>query len=137
MAMQVGGRGGLKADINVTPMIDLLLVLIIIFMVVTPLKPVGLKASLPEQASAESSPARPSEDVVVSIHKDRSLAINSRSVDRADLGPTLQEIFARRAARVLFITAHPDLEFKDVADVIDCAKGAQVFQIGLMPVYQP
>ncbi len=137
MAMQVGDRGGLKADINVTPMIDLLLVLIIIFMVVTPIKSVGLKAALPEQSSADRPPAAPSEDVVVSIHKDRTLAINSRSVDRADLGRTLQEIFARRASRVLFVTADPDLEFKEVADIIDCAKGAQVFQIGLMPGFQP
>jgi biopolymer transport protein TolR len=133
MGMAVGGGKGAVANINMTPMIDVLLVLIIIFMVITPLTPKGLEALVPQPAP----PNQPQNDadqrtVVVTVNKDKSMLINNESTDMAKLGPRLEEIFKTRAERVIFVKGDPDLEFQDVAVVIDAAKGAGIDKVGLM-----
>src|SRR5580692_11950158 len=100
MAMSMGSGGGPKSDINMTPMIDVLLVLIIIFMVITPLTPKGLEALVPQPAPIY----QPQNDadqrtVVVTVNKDKSMLINNESTDMAKLGPRLEEIFKTRAER--------------------------------------
>jgi biopolymer transport protein TolR len=133
MGMAVGGGKGAVANINMTPMIDVLLVLIIIFMVITPLTPKGLEALVPQPAP----PNQPQSDadqrtVVVTVNKDKSMLINNESTDMAKLGSRLEEIFKTRAERVIFVKGDPDLEFEDVAKVIDAAKGAGIDKVGLM-----
>jgi len=134
MGMAVGAQGGVKSDINMTPMIDVLLVLIIIFMVITPLTPKGLEALVPQPpppgAHANEADMR---TVVISINADHSMLINAESVDDQRLGPRLEEIFKTRAERVVFVKGDPNLEFNAVAKVIDIAHGAQIDKVGLMP----
>jgi biopolymer transport protein ExbD len=132
MGMAVGGSGGPKADINMTPMIDVLLVLIIIFMVITPLTPKGLEALVPQPAPPNQKSESDQRTVVVSVAKDKSLMINTEATDEARLGPRLEEIFKTRAERVVFVKGDPDLEFQAVAKVIDIAKGVGIDKVGLM-----
>jgi biopolymer transport protein ExbD len=103
--MAVGGGGsGAKADINMTPMIDILLVLIIIFMVITPLTPKGLEALVPQPPPPnQKQDLSDQRTVVVVINGDKSMMINQESTDEARLGPRLEEIFKTRAERVVFI----------------------------------
>jgi biopolymer transport protein TolR len=134
MAMAVGGqKGGPRCDINMTPMIDILLVLLIIFMVITPLTPHGLEALAPEPPDKKNQPP-PDQDrtVVIVIDKDKSMHINNEDTDMDKLGPRLEQIFKTRAERVVFVKGDPDLEYQTVAKAIDIAKGAQMDKVGLM-----
>src|ERR1700744_5163162 len=133
MAMAVGGSGGARADINVTPLIDVLLVLLIIFMVITPLTPHGLEAIAP-QPPKDNTPPPPDQDrtVVISIAKDKSMKINQEDTTEATMEDRLKEIFKTRAERVVFIKGDPALEFQSVAKAIDIAKGAGIDKIGIM-----
>ncbi|MFB3825702.1 MAG: ExbD/TolR family protein [Bryobacteraceae bacterium] len=132
--MAVGGSNeGPKADINMTPMIDVLLVLIIIFMVITPLTPKGLEALIPQPAPPNvKQTAADTRTVVIVINKDKSMMINQEATDENRLGPRLEEIFKTRAERVVFVKGDPDLEFRDVARAIDVAHGAGIDKVGLM-----
>jgi biopolymer transport protein TolR len=134
MAMAVGGhKGGPRCDINMTPMIDILLVLLIIFMVITPLTPHGLEALAPEPPDKKNQPP-PDQDrtVVIVIDKDKKMHINNEDTDQDRLGPRLEQIFKTRAERVVFVKGDPDLEYQTVAQAIDIAKGAQIDKVGLM-----
>jgi biopolymer transport protein TolR len=133
MGMAVGAKGGAKSDINMTPMIDVLLVLIIIFMVITPLTPKGLEAMIPQPPPPNSKPTEADQrTVVISINKDHSMLINQDAIDEAHLGARLEEIFKTRAERLVFIKGDPDLEFSFVARAIDIAHGASIDKVGLM-----
>jgi len=134
MGMAVGGgSGGPKADINMTPMIDVLLVLIIIFMVITPLTPKGLEALVPQPPPPNAKPnASDQRTVVIVIDKDHNLQINSEPVVEANLQNRLEEIFKTRAERVVFVKGDPGLEFRYVARAIDIAHGAGIDRVGLM-----
>lgn len=134
MGMQVGGGKGVKFEPNIVPLIDVLLVLLIIFMVITPLVPKGLDALVP-QPNPKKDVQEPEEDVrtvVVSIDALGQLKINQDPVTKDQLGYRLQEIFKTRAERVMFVKGDPEILFRDVAEVIDIAKGAQIDKIGLI-----
>ncbi len=137
MSMAVGGSGGgCLADINVTPMIDVLLVLLIIFMVITPLTPKGLDALVPQPPKDQKQQPPSDRTIVVQVLKGNgdkpALKINQDDVTWDNLEGRLNDIFKTRAEKVMFVKADPDLTFNDVAQVIDIAHAAGVDKVGLI-----
>ena len=133
MGMSVGGAGGPKHDINMTPMIDVLLVLIIIFMVITPLTPKGLEALVPQPPPpGQKQTLSDQRTVVIVIDANHHMQINSEDTTEATMGDRLTEIFKTRAERVVFVKGDPSIDFSYVAKAIDIAHGAGIDKVGLM-----
>jgi biopolymer transport protein TolR len=125
------GKGPQKAEINITPLIDVLLVLIIIFMVITPLAPVGLKTMLPEPPPTRQEPPRP-QDIVITVQKDGTVLLNMERVEHAALSDRLLQIFRARGDEVIFLRGDGSLDFGKIAEVVDIARGAGLYRVALM-----
>ena len=132
MAMSLGAHGRHRAEINVTPMIDVLLVLIIIFMVITPLTPKGLEALIPQDSPERANSTPPADNIVITVNSGGGVTINQEYVALADLRDRLLDIFRSHTNHVLFVRGRKDLEFQQVAAVIDIARGAGLDRIALM-----
>jgi biopolymer transport protein ExbD len=135
--MTTGGGGGYSSDINMTPMIDILLVLLIIFMVIVPVTPKGLDALVPQPPKNAAQQKNPSDrTIVVQVLRATAGApqykINETDVTKAELLPKLTEIYANRAERIMFVKGDDNLDFRYVAEVIDIGRSANVDHIGLM-----
>ena len=133
MAMTTGGKGSMS-NINITPYIDILLVLLIIFMVIQPTMQYDLQARVPEKMPEDipQDVIIKSDAIVVTIASNGALEINQEPVTLDRLGTRLFEIYSARANKNMFIQADQDLPFGDVIRVIDVAKGAGVGDVGLM-----
>jgi biopolymer transport protein TolR len=133
MTMSNGDSGGMSSEINVTPMIDVLLVLLIIFMVIVPALPRGEAALLPKASSGNPNS---SDSVVLEVLKgtggDLGFKLNQQVVARQELPARLAAIYANRARRVLFVKGDDALSFAQVAEAIDIGHAAGVEQIGLV-----
>jgi biopolymer transport protein TolR len=137
MAFSVGGGGGYSSDINMTPMIDILLVLLIIFMVIVPVTPKGLDALVPQPPKDPTKTPPPTDrTIVVQVFYHPGAAptykINETDVAKGDLLARLTEIYANRAERVMFVRGDDDVNFEYIAEVIDIGRSASVDHIGLM-----
>ncbi len=130
MDVQSGARQRFIAAINVVPLIDILLVLLIIFMVISPLQPVGLSAQIPQPAAA--SVPSPDGAVVVSVLARDTLRINQESVSWQDLGSRLEAIFGPRADRVAFLQGADAVDFADVARALDIMRASGIDRVGLV-----
>ena len=132
MGMSVGDKKKSMSDINITPYIDILLVLLIIFMIITPIRQLDLEVKVP-QASTDTGPSAPDPNViVVSISDTAQIAINGLDQTLGQLGNELQRIYSERSNKNMFISASSKLPYGDVVRVIDIAKGAGVGDIGLI-----
>jgi biopolymer transport protein ExbD len=140
----MGGGGGYSSDINVTPMIDVLLVLLIIFMVIVPVTPKGLEALVPQPPKDKKVDNTPERTIVVQVlheaGKNPSYKINETVVYNGVGGPAAQkellarltEIYANRAERIMFVKGDDNVDFRYVAEVIDIGRAANVDHVGLM-----
>jgi biopolymer transport protein TolR len=129
MAMLVGGKTGLTADMNVVPLIDILLVLLVIFMII-PHHQTGLDAKLPKPA-ADALVSRPETVIVVQVLSDGSLEINDESVSWDRLSPRLGEVYKGRAQKIAFIRGEAPVEFATVARVVDVMRQLDL-SVGLL-----
>lgn len=131
MAMAVGGGGRMQSDINITPLIDVLLVLLVIFMITQPLlrKVLDIQVPVEEQAATQTQ----SNNIVLEIKDDGTYAINTQPVTKDQLLAKLHEIFDVRAEKLLFLKVGQRRIYRDVIDAIDIARGAGVKVFGLAP----
>lgn len=132
MAMTTSSGGSMNSDINITPFIDVLLVLLVIFMVTLPMSRKVLDIQVPVEEQSQST-TQPSTNIVLEIKADGSLAINTQPVEDAQLLARLHEIFDPRGDKLLFIKADNSRQFKEVVHAIDVARGAGVVIFGLAP----
>jgi biopolymer transport protein ExbD len=133
MGREVGESHGAMATPNVVPLIDILLVLIIIFMVITPLTPKGLDTLVPQPSpNQQQNQELENKTVVVQVEKDGKLKINNEDTTWETLGPRMEQIFKERAEKVAFVKGDNDVLFMDVARAIDIMKGAGIDKVGLI-----
>jgi biopolymer transport protein TolR len=131
MGISVGGKRGIVSDMNVVPLIDILLVLLVIFMII-PVYSKGLDALIPQQSTQPPDEPLPGEVVVIQVLADDTLRINQEPVSFEKLGSRIEEIFKARATRVAFIRGDGPVEFGVVAKVIDVMHSSGVASVGLL-----
>ena len=134
MATSNGNTRGMNSEINVTPMIDVLLVLLIIFMVIVPAVPRGESAQAlkPQPGAGLTSPDTIVLEVLKGSGGDSAFRINQKVVSKENLPALLASIYAKRAVRILFLKGDDRLSFSQVAEVIDISHAAGVDRVGLM-----
>lgn len=136
MGMTSGNKGGAMSDINITPMIDILLVLLIIFMVIVPVTPHGLETLVPQPPKDKNQQQDNQRTIVVQVLSNGgappSYKINDTAFNKSDIEPELEKIFATRVEKVMFVKGDKDLDFSKVAEVIDYGHAAGVDNIGII-----
>jgi len=132
MAMDVGGaKGGIKSDINVTPLVDVMLVLLIIMMLVTPLLQQGVSVKLPKAENTIDKPETQNQ-TVVTVAKDKQLYLNARLVREGELAKKLGEILENQKEKVVLIKADEEVEYSAVMAAMDQLRQAGIEDIGLI-----
>ena len=133
MAMDVGNSSGAMATPNIVPLIDILLVLIIIFMVITPLTPKGMDTLVPQPSpNQQQNQELENKTVVVQVLKGDKLKINNEDATWETLGPRIEQVFKDRAEKVAFVKGDNDVLFMSVARAIDVMRGAGIDKVGLI-----
>jgi len=133
MGMDVGSSTGAMSSPNIVPLIDILLVLIIIFMVITPLTPKGLDALVPQpDPNQKQNVELENKTVVVQVLMNDKLKINNEDTNWEQLEPRMEQIFKDRAEKVAFVKGDNDVQFMQVARAIDLMKEAGIDRVGLI-----
>ena len=134
MAMQVGSnQGGPKSDINMTPMIDIMLVLLIIFMILQQGLQKGLSMQVPPILEQAAVPGQESEQLVLEVLAGRQYALNQQPIPADQLEQRLREVYEGRRRKIIFVKAAEDLTYGDVVYTVDTARAAGVEIVGLVP----
>ena len=131
--MAAGGSKGLENDINVTPMIDVLLVLLIIFMAALPSMRKAIDLQLPDPTPSVQPANATSNQIVLEVFPGGQYSINTEKVDRSHLGSRLKEIYDPRPEKIIFVKGDPKVKYGDVIDAMDIARGSGVKVIGVPP----
>jgi biopolymer transport protein TolR len=134
MGMAVGGKKGVMADMNIVPLIDILLVLLIIFMVITPTTPKGLEALVPQPPppNAKDNPDVLNKTIVVQVMSGGKVMINQEDTTWDGLGQRLDDIFKTRAEKVAFVKGDDSVQFAEVARAIDIMRLSGIDKVGLI-----
>ena len=131
MAVQLGGGGGVKSDINVTPLVDVMLVLLIIMMIVAPLLQQGVSVKLPVATNTTEKPDT-QEQTVLAIDSNRRLYLNAVPVLKDDLQRRVTEILESKKDRIVIIKADEDVEYSAVMDAMDALRASGIEDMGLI-----
>ena len=133
MGMSVGEQKGAMSEPNIVPLIDVLLVLIIIFMVITPHTPVGLNTIVPQPAPPNQKQQQTADDtIVVQVQQGNKVMINQDQYTWDTVGPQLTKIFEIRATKIAFVKADDQVPFQQVARAIDIMRGSGIDHVGLI-----
>jgi biopolymer transport protein ExbD len=132
MAMTAAGAKGLTNDINVTPMIDVLLVLLIIFMLVVPMSRKAIDLQLPDPTETTQS-SNPPPQIVLEVLPGNHYLVNKQPITKDDLQKRLTEIYKDRPEKIIFVKGDPKVKYSDVIFAMDVARGAGVKVIGVSP----
>src|SRR5262245_9385 len=131
MAVQLGGGGGVKSDINVTPLVDVMLVLLIIMMIVAPLLQQGVSVKLPKATNTNEKPDT-QDQTVLAIDSNRRLYLNAVPVQKDDLQRRVTEILENKKDRIVIIKADEDVEYGAVMDAMDALRASGIEDMGLI-----
>ena len=138
MSMSVGGDKGIKADINVTPLVDVMLVLLVIMMIIAPMLQQGVSVTLPVATHTEQKPES-QDQAVIAIAANKSIYLNARPIQEAELGTKISEFLESKTEKVVLINADEDVDYGSVMSAMDQLRAVGVEDIGLItePRTQP
>ena len=131
MAMNLGGGGGVKSDINVTPLVDVMLVLLIIMMIVAPLLQQGVAVTLPIATNTSEKPET-QEQTVVAITADKRFFVNAVQVQQGDLARRIEQLLEEKKEKIVIIKADVDVEYGAVMEAMDTLRAAGIEDMGLI-----
>ena len=131
MAMNLGGGGGVKSDINVTPLVDVMLVLLIIMMIVAPLLQQGVAVTLPVATNTSEKPET-QEQTVLAITADKRLFVNAVQVAEQDLPRRMEQVLEEKKEKIVIIKADVDVEYGAVMSAMDTLRAAGIEDMGLI-----
>jgi len=130
--MQVGGGGSLRSDINVTPLVDVVLVLLIIFMVITPVVQMGYLVKVPPKAPANVPPAAVQDQIILRLQPDNRVLINKDDVTIDQFPQRIRDIMHGNTSKMVFFQGSPDVDYETTMRFLDTARGAGCKNIGII-----